>query len=197
MAEYIVQDTSLTPIADEIRVLSGVSNKLSLSAMAKNTKDANSEVDTQTDLLAQVLEALSGKAGGGLPDGVSAIACGSFTPTEDISGTYVITHNLDAVPNFWSVTAIGPIDLASKPYGMLSQSFYKITTVRSDGVTLAGSRLIQYCTASGKGAITSSNVSNISGACTFSNIYLSGSTSWKLVAGVTYIWVVGVIDGLK
>lgn len=148
-----------------------------------------------SDDLEGLIDAITG--GGSLPDGVSAIACGSFTPTEDISGTYVITHNLDAVPNFWSVTAIGPIDLASKPYCMLSQSFYKITTVRSDGVTLAGSRLIQYCTASGKGAITSSNVSNISGACTFSNIYLSGSTSWKLVAGVTYIWVVGVIDGLK
>ena len=55
----------MTAIANEVRTLSGVSDKLGLDEMASHTKDANTEVDTQKDLIQQIAEALQGKAAPG------------------------------------------------------------------------------------------------------------------------------------
>ena len=65
MAEYLVQDESLTKIADEIRELSGTTNTMSLDAMATNVNEANTEIDEQESLLAEIANALTGKASSG------------------------------------------------------------------------------------------------------------------------------------
>lgn len=62
MSEYLVQRQSLENIADEIRVLSGTTEPLGLFEMATNVNDANDEVADQTDLIAQVANALQGKS---------------------------------------------------------------------------------------------------------------------------------------
>ena len=53
--------TKMTAIADEIRELSGTTEAMGLDAMATHVSDANDEVDTQADLLAQIQTALEGK----------------------------------------------------------------------------------------------------------------------------------------
>lgn len=64
MAEMLVQSESLVAIADKIRVLSGTTNSKSLSEMANDAKEANTEASAQADLIVQITSALEGKAAG-------------------------------------------------------------------------------------------------------------------------------------
>ena len=56
-------NSKLTALADEVRELSGVTGTMGLDAMATNIGDANTEVDTQADLIEQILAALDAKFG--------------------------------------------------------------------------------------------------------------------------------------
>ena len=58
-------NSKMTAIADEIRTLSDTTEPMGLDAMATNVNAANQAVDTQADLIAQIANALEGKAGGG------------------------------------------------------------------------------------------------------------------------------------
>ena len=57
----------MTAIADEIRTLSGKTESMGLDAMATNLNEANAEISNQTDLIAQIMIALEGKASGNAP----------------------------------------------------------------------------------------------------------------------------------
>lgn len=61
-------NTKMTAIADEIRTLSGTTEAIGLDAMASHIGEANNEVDSQVELLAQAVAALEGKASGGSSD---------------------------------------------------------------------------------------------------------------------------------
>lgn len=54
-------NSKMTAIADEIRELCGYTETMGLDAMVSNLDGANDEVDTQTELLAQIATALEGK----------------------------------------------------------------------------------------------------------------------------------------
>ena len=56
--------SKMTAIADEIRTLSGTTSSLGLDAMATHVGEANDEISSQVELLAQVISALDGKAAG-------------------------------------------------------------------------------------------------------------------------------------
>ena len=62
MAEYLVQDTSLTSVADKIRVLSGSSSTMNPASMAQNVDAANNEISCQVNLISQITSALADKA---------------------------------------------------------------------------------------------------------------------------------------
>lgn len=61
MAKYLIQDTTLTSIADEIRTLSGTEETLSPEAMKENLNGANSAIQEEANLIAQILLALEAK----------------------------------------------------------------------------------------------------------------------------------------
>ena len=62
MAEYLIQSENLTAIADEIRVLSGTENTLSPDAMETKLQEANTDVNTESELISQIMTVLNGKA---------------------------------------------------------------------------------------------------------------------------------------
>lgn len=61
MAEYLIQDTTLENIADEIRTLSGIEETITPSKMKEKLNGANSAIQTEADLIAQILAALNSK----------------------------------------------------------------------------------------------------------------------------------------
>ena len=64
MAEYLIEDTTLTSLGNSIRGLNDTTATLTPAQMKSTVDDAVSEVEEQTDLIAQCLSALEGKVGG-------------------------------------------------------------------------------------------------------------------------------------
>ena len=64
MAEMLIQSENLVDIADEVRELSGTASAMGLDAMKTNLGKANDEVDSQSELIAQIISSLNGKVGG-------------------------------------------------------------------------------------------------------------------------------------
>lgn len=62
MAKMLIQSETLTAIADKIRVLSGTEDAMSLGAMESHVGEANTDVATEANLIAQIASALEGKA---------------------------------------------------------------------------------------------------------------------------------------
>ena len=58
-------NSKMAAIADEVRTLSGTTDKLSLDDMASRTNEANAEVGAQEDLIQQIKIALQGKVAAG------------------------------------------------------------------------------------------------------------------------------------
>ena len=63
--QYRITNGRVLDIADEIRELSGTAEAMGIADMKNNLTEANAEVDSQAELIAQIASALEGKAGGG------------------------------------------------------------------------------------------------------------------------------------
>lgn len=64
MAEYLIQEETLTGIADKIRILNGTEGTMTTAQMDSSLSDANNNIATEADLIAQITSALEGKTGG-------------------------------------------------------------------------------------------------------------------------------------
>ena len=60
-------NSKMTAIANEIRELSGTTGAMGLDDMASNLDEANTEVASQSELIADIIAALEGKAAGSAP----------------------------------------------------------------------------------------------------------------------------------
>ena len=114
MSEYIIKGTSLTNIADGIRSVDGSSSTLTPAQMQARLTAVKSSIDAAFSALAakevtvpsgstvhKLAELIASiEAGGGLPDGVSAITTGVYIPASNVK-TSQIEHGLDVVPNFF------------------------------------------------------------------------------------------------
>lgn len=62
MAKYVIEESSLTGIADEIRTMSGSTEKITPSEMVTNLQTLNAEIENQAELISQIQVALESKA---------------------------------------------------------------------------------------------------------------------------------------
>lgn len=196
-------NSKMTAINDEIRTLLGITGIMGLDAMATNLETANDEVDTQAALIAQIATAMGGKAqgsggasggtSGGLPSGISALACGTVTPTSD-AATVNITHGLDKTPNFYlfaekdanytsSVGTSCVVAGAGIDVEMKSNS--------SSTTTLASIYMTRGYGSSGSAGGTTNGTSSLFNATTCT---LYSTSTYKFKSGKTYAWLCGVLD---
>jgi hypothetical protein len=61
MSKYLIQDTSLTAIANEVRTLSNVTDTMNPSGMIEKLQSVNTEVSTQETILEDALALLATK----------------------------------------------------------------------------------------------------------------------------------------
>lgn len=125
-------NAKMTAIANEVRTLSGVADKLNLDDMASHTKDANTEVNTQEDLIEQIKTALQGKSAVGDAEPI-------IEPLEITeNGTYTAP---DGVDGYSPVTVNVPIpDGYIKPIGtkeITENGTYDVTAYASVNVAIA------------------------------------------------------------
>lgn len=86
--EIITVNSKMTALADEIRVLSGTEEAMGLDAMKNHIGEANDNVDTEADLIAQISAALEGKAG----SGGSGVETCTLNYTAQPASCYCVTY---------------------------------------------------------------------------------------------------------
>lgn len=94
-------NSKMTAIADEIRELSGTTEAMGLNDMASTLVEANTEIDSQVELLAQAVAALEGKASGG--------SGGKNTITINISSPSTVVYYFNSL-GFYSEINNGTIE---------------------------------------------------------------------------------------
>ena len=152
------------------------------------------EVNTQADLITQIKTVLATKAAGGvgLPTGITALASGTFTTATDLSASFTIAHGLDATPNFFAIFAEeNPVNYEDY-YRYIVAQFGLAQEFASTSVWF---KIFRYGTASGFSQTVSTS-SSLRYFSTDTDFTVYASSSNKIKAGVTYRWIVGVVDGL-
>ena len=136
-------------------------------------------------------------AGGGLPDGVSAIASGTVTPAENNTSGVVVNHNLGVVPNFcaWFVEDdySGNVETSAAIAGSTIVKKQKYTSTST--IVYNVYYLITGYNASSQQAVTYNRVSNATYMTTTQARLVCNST-YQIQAGSRIRWVVGVASGV-
>lgn len=140
----------------------------------------------------------SGGSSGSLPTGISSLASGVYTPTQDYSSGVEIAHGLGVTPNFliWILEE----DVSKNPVASLCTQGAMIAkdakyNSGSETIYTVAYMLSGYNETPQYGGATN-RVSN-SSYLTSTTCRLHSSSTYKLLAGHTYRWVCGVLDGIS
>lgn len=126
MAEYLIEDTTLTNLGNSIRSLNNTTTTMTPAQMKSTVDDAVSEVEEQTDLIAQCLSALESKLAG---SGSIELQEKTITPTtssqivepdDEYDGLSKVTVN--AMPTATQATPTISVSSAGKITASATQS---------------------------------------------------------------------------
>lgn len=129
MAEHLIQDTTLTGIADKIRSLLGLTGKMSPAQMQTNLTTEQANITAALAALAEKgVEVPAGSNSNGLAGLIEAIEAGGGskmyfekTTFSADTGTYTLNHNLGEVPNicfYATLTAASSFGTKKLPAGL-------------------------------------------------------------------------------
>lgn len=189
-------NSKMTAIADELRALMGATGALTLDGMAQQAGAANDAADAQAGLIAQITEALQGKAGasGGsvtLPYGVEEIIVTEIVPAEDITSGYDIPVTLPSSSEYNMRVFAFMNEVKHEddlPENIVLAGYYGSHT---EGSTSSSQRFMLLTTSTGTTGNTYAEiVSPYYAGQPNSSIHLYGTSSRKFAAGKRYCCVV-------
>ena len=148
------------------------------------------------NLASAIASIQGGSGGGGLPDGITALDTGTYTPSSDQKSIVRIDHGLGVAPNFciWMIEADTSQNVLVST-GLFGASFQK-NTVMSSYVYNAHFAFRGYSSSSSGNVSGSSAVDADDTYFTSTKAPLMGSSAYPIKAGYTYRWVCGVLDGV-
>ena len=157
------------------------------------------QLQTNNTQLASLIQTLQGKAAGGgsggdetggLPTGVTAMASGILTPSNDISSTYYISHGLGVKPNFFSIVAMGDYSTSTSSGVLLSQ-----TTIGKPFTEGSAQQDATLTTIYAQGASRITGITNTySGMSSTTRCFIEAGSSYVLKAGVPYRWIACALE---
>ena len=133
---------------------------------------------------------------GGLPSGVSKLATGTITPTEDAQSLSV-THNLGVAPNFlvWVMEEDTSSSVLTSTATMGATIIKRCKYNSTSSISYNVHNLIEGYAASSSTGGTATRVSNDT-YLTTTTARMTGSSTYMIKAGKTYRWACGVLDGI-
>ena len=154
-------------------------------------------MDYKTELttIATDIQSAIGKAnalpdagsGGGLPEGISAIATGTIQPASNIASDYTVTHNLGKKPDFAVLMLLDDAATAAltgtQLFQMLSHKPFK-----SSGTINQTRGLVVYQNTNGAAANTIVTATD-STYVTETTVKFRALSTQPLKAGYTYLWI--------
>jgi hypothetical protein len=138
------------------------------------------------------------EGGGGLPSGISALASGTYTPSENKTTRVNVEHGLGVTPNF--LVVMMEEDTSSSP---LTSALVGETVFIKNMKYNSGSSIQYTVHVTMEGYSSSAQVSGIATRAA-SSVYFTTTTvgiqcnsTYALKSGYTYRWVCGVMDGIN
>ena len=171
-----------------------IKNNVTRSLAKVAEKGVTVPADANSDDLEGLIDAITG-GGGGLPLGVSAIDYGTLTPTTDITSTTYIMHKLGVKPNFLCLIATGDFPFKKRIGEILLYTAWQKKVTDSSGSERNLS--IQYTKSYASGNPNAQYLTMIGNVGSATRAYIECFANSKLAAGITYLWLAGVIDELE
>jgi hypothetical protein len=135
--------------------------------------------------------------GGGLPSGVSALACGSYTPSENKTSRVDVNHGLNVKPNFLIVMVDTNFSAGVATTMLTGASvFYKAMKYNSSSYIIYTAHITMEGYGSNNQAAGAATRAASEAYFTTSTFGIPCNSTYSLKAGYTYRWVCGVLDGI-
>lgn len=174
MAELLVQETSLTTVADAIREKADITGKL-----------------TFPNGFVSAIAAL-----GAVPESITAIASGEFTPASTKTTPIAIAHGLGVAPNI--MFAFPNTDLVDEGEYSGTEMLFQFILYQAtcDGEDTFGNRSIYYRKTGGSTFLTKGSDNPIAdhGGSNDTRCYFYASQSAIFKVGTTYRWIAAHVE---
>ena len=194
MAEYLIQDTTLTNIAAPIKTLMGLTDNLTTDEMVSNLNDANTAV-------ANALVALTEKEVV-VPNGSNVTDLAALIAAIEAGGTKVSTGTLTPASNKYSTTIMHALSVVPTVFiNYTDKSFgktYSTQFILAQNTTMSnGKRTIYVYNLSGTANIVfgenlitdEASTSNFVDSATVDSIRIGSQNYAPLNSGITYSWI--------